>query len=286
MPDVPCGIDFAIRTFPGLGLLSGAVHGVRHEHKRRDSGDGNDDFSLHINLSGFSLVESRRGEATLREGDAMLLSYSASRTISRPGLVDHHILRLPRRSLAPLVRDIDDSVLRPIDRGTGTLNLLTHYVGAIFSDPVLDNPETRQAIGTQICDLVALTLGATREAREIAKGRGLRVARLQAAKADVDANLTDPGLSATDVARRLGFSDSYIRKLFESDGTSFSGYVLARRLVRAHRMLTDPNWADRNIATVAFEVGFGDLSYFNRTFKRCYGATPSDIRDAGRQLGR
>jgi AraC-like DNA-binding protein len=51
-----------------------------------------------------------------------------------------------------------------------------------------------------------------------------------------------------------------------------------RRLVRAHRLLTDPRWADRNIASIAFASGFGDLSYFNRTFKRLYGETPSDIR--------
>lgn len=280
VPDVACGIDFTIRSFPGLGLLSGAVHGVRHEHKRRDSGDGNDDFSLHINLSGHSMVESRRGETTLREGDAMLLSYSASRMISRPGLVDHHILRLPRASLAPLVRDIDDAVLRPIARGTGALSLLTHYVGAIFEDPVLDAPEMRQAIAGQICDLVALTLGATRDARAVAEGRGVRAARLQAIRADIEDNLTDGGLSATGVARRLGISDSYIRKLFDSEGTSFSEYVLARRLLRARRMLTDPRWGDRTIATIAFETGFGDLSYFNRTFKRRYGATPSDIRAA------
>jgi AraC-like DNA-binding protein len=27
-------------------------------------------------------------------------------------------------------------------------------------------------------------------------------------------------------------------------------------------------------------VGFGDLSYFNRTFRRRYAATPSDIRQS------
>ena len=75
-------------------------------------------------------------------------------------------------------------------------------------------------------------------------------------------------------------SDSYIRKLFEGDGTSFSQFVLGRRLMRAHRMLTDRRWADRSIAWIAFEVGFGDLSYFNRTFKRFYGNTPSDVRGA------
>jgi AraC-like DNA-binding protein len=45
-------------------------------------------------------------------------------------------------------------------------------------------------------------------------------------------------------------------------------------------MLTDRRWAERSIASIAFEAGFGDLSYFNRAFKRCYGATPSEVRDA------
>src|SRR4029434_5102632 len=73
IPDVACGIDFALRKLPDLGLLSGTVQGIRHEHVRRDSGDGDDDFSFHMNLNGISLVAGARGETTLRDGDAMLL---------------------------------------------------------------------------------------------------------------------------------------------------------------------------------------------------------------------
>jgi AraC-like DNA-binding protein len=43
-------------------------------------------------------------------------------------------------------------------------------------------------------------------------------------------------------------------------------------------MLCDPRLAARSISSVAFEVGFGDLSYFNRAFRRRYGATPSEVR--------
>ncbi len=118
MPDLACGIDLAIRNLPGLGLLSGTAHGVRHEHTRGDVGDGNDDFSLHMNLSGLSIVAGRGHEFALREGDGVLLSRSESRTITRPRLVHHRVVRLPRASLAPLVHNIDDSVLRPMPRGT------------------------------------------------------------------------------------------------------------------------------------------------------------------------
>jgi AraC-like DNA-binding protein len=278
IPDLVCDIDFSIRKLPKLGLLSGTVRGVRHVHAHRDSGDGNDDLSLHLNVSGLSTVVSRRGETTLRDGDAMLLSYSAGRTISRPSLVDHRVIRLPRASLGPLVHDIDDAVLRPIPRGTGMLNLLRCYADALFDDPAVAAPQMRQLVVAQLCDLVAVTIGATRDAAATAEGRGIRVARLRAVKADIEAHLTDGDLTPVVVARRQRISDSYIRKLFESEGTSFSEFVLTRRLVRANRMLTDRRWADRTIASIAFACGFGDLSYFNRTFKRLYGAPPSDIR--------
>lgn len=278
IPDLVCDIDFGIRKLPELGLLSGTVRGVRHVHPHRDSGDGNDDFSFHLNVSGLSTVASRRGETTLRDGDAMLLSYSAGRTIDRPALVDHRVIRLPRASLRPLVQHIDDAVLRPIARGTGMLNLLRSYVDALFDDPALSAPDMRQLLVTQLCDLVAVTIGARRDVAAVAEGRGVRAARLRAIKTDIEANLALGDLSVASVARRQNVSDSYIRKLFEGEHTSFSEFVLRRRLVRVHRLLTDPRRINQSIASLAFEVGFGDVSYFNRAFKRFYGATPSEVR--------
>jgi AraC-like DNA-binding protein len=280
IPGLACDIDFSLRKLPDLGLLSGAVQGVRHEHARRDSGDNDDDFSFHMNLSGLSFVSSARGETTLGAGDAMLLNYSVSRTISRPGLVDHRVVRLPRAALGPLVSNINDAVLCRIPRDTGMLRLLRNFVDAVFDDPALAIPEMRQLVIAQLCDLIAVTLGATRDAAAVAAGRGIRAARLRAIKSDIEAHLTYSDLSPGVVAGRQGVSDSYIRKLFESEGTSFSQFVLGRRLMRAQRMLTDRRWADRSIAWIAFETGFGDLSYFNRTFKRFYGSTPSEVRGA------
>jgi len=35
----------------------------------------------------------------------------------------------------------------------------------------------------------------------------------------------------------------------------------------------------RSITSIAYEAGFGDLSYFNRALRRHYNATLSDIRN-------
>ncbi|HLI99221.1 MAG TPA: helix-turn-helix transcriptional regulator [Bradyrhizobium sp.] len=61
-------------------------------------------------------------------------------------------------------------------------------------------------------------------------------------------------------------------------GTTFTELALEERLLRAHRMLNDPLHAGRLISNIALAVGFGDISYFNRTFRRRFGYAPSETR--------
>jgi AraC-like DNA-binding protein len=70
----------------------------------------------------------------------------------------------------------------------------------------------------------------------------------------------------------------YVQKLFEEAGETFTQYLIVQRLARASRLLTDPQLIDRTLTSIALEVGFGDLSYFNRAFRRQFGITPSDTR--------
>jgi AraC-like DNA-binding protein len=61
--------------------------------------------------------------------------------------------------------------------------------------------------------------------------------------------------------------------------TRSSAFVLEHRLARAYRMLSDPAHLGSKVVTIAAQCGFRDLSWFNRVFRRRYGATPSDIRE-------
>src|SRR5690606_9266567 len=125
-------------------------------------------------------------------------------------------------------------------------------------------------------DLALMALGATREEAEVAAGRGVRVARLKAIKADIERHLTAPDLTADGVACRHGISPRYLRSLFENEGTSFGDFVATRRLALTHRLLSDPRNARSSIAGIAMSAGFGDLSWFNTRFRRAYGITPKD----------
>jgi AraC-like DNA-binding protein len=118
---------------------------------------------------------------------------------------------------------------------------------------------------------------------DIAIQRGVKAARFAAIRSDIPGRLGDSDLSAEGLAARHGISSRYVRKLFEEEGASFSTFVLAERLHGVRRMLVDRRHAHLNVAQIAHENGFGDVSYFNRAFRRHFGATPSEIRDAARR---
>jgi AraC-like DNA-binding protein len=172
---------------------------------------------------------------------------------------------------------------RAIPKRAEALRLLCDYIGRLHALQ-LASPELLQVAVTHVYDLAALAIGATRDATEMAKNRGLCAARMGAIKADIRANLVREALSINEIASRQRVTPRYIQLLFEGEGTTFTEFVLNERLMRAHRLLTDLRFADRLISTIAFDVGFGDLSYFNNSFRRRFGATPSDVRAEGLRI--
>jgi len=58
------------------------------------------------------------------------------------------------------------------------------------------------------------------------------------------------------------------------------GQALFDTHLQAVELLRDAGHWQRKIADIAFEIGFKDLSYFNRVFRRKYGGTPTDVRQA------
>ena len=75
-----------------------------------------------------------------------------------------------------------------------------------------------------------------------------------------------------------------MQRLFEESGWTFTQFVMEQRLAAAYQALAAPS--DVPIHTIAYELGFSDLSNFNRAFRQRFGCTPSDVRNAARLNGR
>jgi AraC-like DNA-binding protein len=288
LSDRPLHVDVVKRTLPGLALVSGTFSGLRHAARPRGAaGYGENDLLLCVNVRGCSLARQRDRELMLRDGDAFFATRSlAGFSIVRPTPARFIGCRVPREAVAALLGRLDDTPMSFVPHDTEALSLLVTYASAVAEALPLTTPELQRLTVSHMQDLIAAIIAATRGGRAIAEGRGVAAARLRAIMTDICAHLSDGELSVAEVAQRQRVTPRYVHRLFENEGLTFSSFVLCQRLARAHRMLNDPSRADRTIGAVAFDVGFGDLSYFNRTFRRRYGATPREIRQSALKVNR
>jgi AraC-like DNA-binding protein len=95
----------------------------------------------------------------------------------------------------------------------------------------------------------------------------------------IDAN-SHREIDLEDAAAQAGISPFHFLRLFSGVlGVTPHQYLLRSRLRHAARLLADD---DRPVTDVAYDVGFGDLSNFVRTFHRAAGVSPRRFREASR----
>lgn len=275
LPDMPFTADLALNILSDVLVAEGAIHGSRNRRTRKLVEDGTDDAVLIINLAGEHLIEQFDEELVLGNGDAVLVSGSdpSCFTHKPPGRMLG--LRLPKHTLLPLMKNSDDAWMRLIPRGSSSLRHLIDYMATTWSTD--GDGALRQLMANHIRQLVALTLGATSDTEACAVGEGQRLARLAGLKKLLRENLTAE-LSLEQVAALWNTSPRALQRLFAGENTSFTAWVLQERLELARFRLISPAHAHEKIATIALDCGFGDLSHFNRSFRRAFGRTPSDVR--------
>ena len=190
--DLPFHAEATLLACPGLRAqwISGSP--VRLERTAKMLADGDDSLVLLIATSGRLTITQRGSEVLLGAAEAVaLLRAEPAQIIAAGG--DRLGVVIPRASIAPLVCDVESAAMRLIPNHNESLRLLITYIGMLPNQA----PRTaglRHLCATHICDLVAMAVGANRDATEIASARGMRAARLQAVLADILTNAADPGL--------------------------------------------------------------------------------------------
>ena len=88
-------------------------------------------------------------------------------------------------------------------------------------------------------------------------------------------------IALKDLAKNAFVSPSHLSYLFKNElNTSFKTLLACLRIEKAKRLLARDSEA--RITDICLEAGFGDLSHFEKTFKRWTGCNPKDYRQ---QLG-
>lgn len=151
------------------------------------------------------------------------------------------------------------------------LGELAESVAAGASDLGLD--EAAMAFAAKFVDVVTGRGTHPRTANERDRRRAVEAALW------IDERSTD-AVDLEQIARAVGLSAFHFLRLFANVlGVTPHQYLVRSRLRHAARLLADQ---DGPITAIAYDVGFGDLSNFVRTFHRAAGVSPGDFRRAAR----
>lgn len=288
--DAPFSANCLFAAFGNLGFMSfnGTLERVSRT-SRNVSADPRDDFLIGFPAGGAEATVIQRGrDIRCRPGQVVITSNAEpmETRVGQGSTIAWLGLSVPRAKLLDVIVGAEDLVSTPLDAGAPTMRHLTRYLAMLAAPDVTDgDPSLGAHVERTLLDLVALALGAHRDDAYLAGERGLAAARLQDILIIIGQGFADPGFAAAGVARRLGVSTRYVNALVHDTGRSFAERVMELRLQKARQMLTDMHHDRLKVIDIAFACGFNEVSYFNRCFRRRFGATPSSLRGGDNRAG-
>ena len=240
------------------------------------SGARGRDFLIHFQLEGKTLNCQDGRDALLLPGDFTLCDTGRPYAIRFDAPARVLVFRLPSERVERVLPDAEELVATRIagDRGGGALfSAFAMRLAGEFEDEAIAG--AADELPDAILSLVALARPSTCiEGADIAANPLL----WRRVRAFVQAHLTDEALGVNMIAAYCGVSTRYIQKVFAMRGHTPTSYILQRRLRLAAMQLRDGRNGEKGVLDIAHSVGFRDLSYFNRTFRSKFGATPSQFR--------
>lgn len=92
----------------------------------------------------------------------------------------------------------------------------------------------------------------------------------------VETNLSDENFGPKQLTEKLGISRSTLhRRLKKVTGKTISQFIRDIRLEKASKLLLTE---ESTISEIAYKVGFGSVTYFNRCFHELFGSAPSEYK--------
>lgn len=240
--------------------------------------DGNDWLGMACAVRGrFAFSERRHG--TIDVGDATMMRTDIPAELGSNEACTFLSIVFDPSSLSKGV-DADRLTSRLWPRDVPGLKLLRSYLKTLKSAKIVPGSELADVARRHVLDLIRLAAHEQTQSptSDFLASSTIAAARLRIAQEDARAMFRDPGLTEGAVAARQGISSRQLQRIFESAGSTFTGYVQDLRLEAALAALVDPASDGKSVTQIAFASGFSDISNFNRQFRRRFGMTPTAAR--------
>jgi AraC family transcriptional regulator, positive regulator of tynA and feaB len=243
-------------------------------------------YFLNIQRTGHALMEQVGKQTVLRPNSFAILDATLPFRMQVSDCFNQLSIKVPKARLAPFLNHPEQVLAQSVSAESGFGKIVAQALMAIADESETLDPHSARLV---IDHALAMTGHALNKVQpynplnnQTAQQQPTQEQRLLRIRRQVigflEQHLDDPDLNVQQAAKELGLSARYIQLAFAAAQESVSHWILNRRLQRCHAELSTPQYAKQSIGQLAFRYGFNDLSYFNRSFKRRYGVTPSQSR--------
>lgn len=241
--------------------------------------DGLDHLLIQVFRSGSGEVEVRGAQNSVRPGDIYIMDASAPLKAADYEF-DNVTMVIPRDIIADRLTRPDEHHKRIISGSNPLAKLLYDYMLSLDQQTGSMSIEEAELAIEPFLSLTESLLNhhALGRRAEVDK-LSVDAAMLASIKRFIEENLSNQALSPDMICANLGLSRSRLYRLFETLG-GVSNYIRHRRLRRSLRDVVDENQRTVLIKAIAHRWGFRSESDFSRIFKRHYGVSPNDARNA------
>lgn len=184
---------------------------------------------------------------------------------------------LPQKDILCVIPIVRETLITALDANPAIRPAIAGYLSLLGGTGQALDERGQRRLALQTLDIIGLLLN-TATTRDAVAAFDASAARQKRIERYVIENLTDTDLSIGKVAAHLGYHPKQVQRVLAAGGRTFADLVLEERLQLAKRKLVASDATSEKISTIAFDVGFGDLAYFNRAFRARFGHTPSGYR--------
>jgi two-component system response regulator YesN len=95
----------------------------------------------------------------------------------------------------------------------------------------------------------------------------------------IDSNLQNNELDLELISKNVFVNSSYLTKIFKKEmGLTVTNYITSARIQKAKKLLASGK--SITISGVSENVGYSDVSYFSKCFKKYTGISPSEYENS------
>jgi AraC-like DNA-binding protein len=241
-------------------------------NRKHIKADDQDVYLLGVLRNGEGKLEQNGNTVIQKKGGLAL--YDTSLPFSYDLDASINILSLPRNLLDSRAPHAHRMLAKNLECDPGLAAMLCEMIDALLEMDVSQKELSlvRERLSNSLVDIVLAILDLNTASLSSESGSNPGMERMLTY---ARANLGDPDLSPSEIAKFGAVSTRTMNRLFGKLGTTPMRWVLQERVRLGERYLHQ-GYA-KSVTEAAFMVGFNDISHFSRSFKQFFGHPPETV---------